>query len=140
MREWLSTVANDRLPELAVALGLGIGLATLADHVARVPVAVLAQHAGRDPSGQDPEILGLLDLFSAPYFLNVSIGGTIVAYGQVLSALLAFGLVGIIAWLVVRRRDRALGECPFCASRIPYESTHCAYCGSAVAPGEPSLD
>jgi hypothetical protein len=38
---------------------------------------------------------------------------------------------------IVRRRDRELGECPLCASRIPYESTHCTYCGSGVTPGEP---
>ena len=49
----------------------------------------------------------------------------------------ALGLVALVGVLVTRRRDRVLGECPFCASRIPYASTHCAYCGSGVNPGEP---
>jgi len=96
-------------------------------------VSVLAQHVGNDPSGDD----GLLNLFYGPYDLNFTVGDTVVVYGQVLVSALTIGLIGLAAVPVLRRRNRELGECPFCASRIPYESTHCAYCGSAVAPGEP---
>jgi len=50
---------------------------------------------------------------------------------QQLRALLAHGGTALLAVVF------ALGACPFCASRIPYDSTHCAYCGSGLAPGEP---
>jgi large-conductance mechanosensitive channel len=136
MRDWLASLSRGRALDLALALALGSALATLAEKLADVPVTALAQNFGRDPFDDDT-VLELLNLFSAPYYLNVSLGRTVIAYGPVLSALLALGLVALAAVVVVRRRDRVLGECPFCASRIPYESTHCAYCGSSVAPGEP---
>lgn len=135
MRDWLSSLASDRLPEIAVALALGYGLVLLADSLVQVPVSVLAQHFGRNPYGDDQELLGIVDATS-PYYLNFSIGDTYVAYGPILVAAFAMGVVGLTAWVVVRRRDRVLGECPFCASRIPYQSTHCAYCGSGIERGE----
>jgi hypothetical protein len=137
MRDWLASLTSERVPEVVIALALGYALASLADQVARVPVAVLATHVGRVPDAEDDGVLGLVDLFSGPHFLYFDVGGTRIVYGLVLSQLLVLGLVGLATWLVVRRRDRALGECPFCASRIPHESTHCAYCGSGVAPGDP---
>jgi hypothetical protein len=137
MRDWLSSLTSDRVPEIAIALALGYALVTLAEHIVRVPMAVLAQNFGRGVEDDDTEIQGLLDLFTAPYLLNFSIGDTYVAYGPVVASALVLGLVALVAWFVIRRRNRELGECPFCASRIPYESTHCAYCGSGVEPGEP---
>jgi large-conductance mechanosensitive channel len=137
MRDWLSSLSSDRVPEVAVALALGYAFVTLVDTFVRVPVSVLAQRVGDDPYDEDDSVFGLVDLVSEPYSLNFSIGKTVVAYGPVLVAVLALGLVALVGVLVTRRRDRVLGECPFCASRIPYESTHCAYCGSGVAPGEP---
>ena len=137
MRDWLSTLASDRVPDVAVALALGYVVVLFADSVVHVPVSVLAQHFGRNPFDEEQELLGIVDETS-PYYLNFSVGSTSVSYGPILVAALALGVVGLVAWLVMRRRDRTLGECPFCASRIPYESTHCAYCGSGVAPGEPA--
>jgi len=137
MREWLSSLSVDRLPEVALVVAAGYAFATLADDVARLATSVLAQHLGSDPSGGGDSVLGLVDLFSAPYYLSFSIGDTVVVYGGVVSSALALGLVAVGAMLIARRRDRELGECPFCASRIPYESTHCAYCGSGVAAREP---
>ncbi len=94
--------------------------------------SVLAQQVGRNPGGENGSALGFVNLFSAPYYLYVKVGDTFIVYGGALSALLTLGLVGVVGWLVVRRGDAELGECPFCASRIPHESTHCAYCGSAI--------
>jgi hypothetical protein len=99
-------------------------------------VSILAQHIGDDPFSDSEAISDLVNLFSGPYYLNFTIGGTVIAYGPLLAAALGLGVIALLAWFVVRLRDRVLGECPFCASRIPYESTHCAYCGSGVAPGE----
>lgn len=136
MRDWLASVWAARLPEVALGLAFGYALVTLADNIVRIPVSILAQHAGRHPSGEDDTVLGLVDLFTEPYHLNFDVGGTVVVYGEPLAATLSLGLVGLAAWLVVRRRDRELGICPFCASRIPYESTHCAYCGSGISPAD----
>jgi hypothetical protein len=136
MRNWLSSLSSDRVLEVALALALGYALVTLLDSVARLPVSVLAQHVGRYPFAEGNEALGLVDLFSEPFLLNFSVGETVIAYGPVLAEALALGLVALVAWYVVRRRDGVLAECPSCASLIPRESTHCAYCGSSVAPGE----
>ena len=135
VRDWLSSLTTDRVPELALALAVGYALSILADNITRVLVSALTQNVGRNPYA-DSETLGL-DLFAAPYYLYFTVGGTVIVYGQLLSALVAFALVALAAVLVIRRHDRALGECPLCASRIPHESTHCAYCGSRVSPSEP---
>jgi large-conductance mechanosensitive channel len=136
MRDWFASLVRGRVLDLALALALGIALATLAETLAAIPTSALVQNVGRNPYEEGGTVLGLFDLFTAPYYLNFSVGGTVIAYGQAFAALLALGLVALTAVFVVRRRDRVLGECPFCASRIPYESTHCAYCGSGVTPGE----
>lgn len=137
MRGWLASLVQGRTLEIGLALALGYAAVTLAEATTSIGVSTLAQHVGRDPFGDEEAISGVLDLFAGPYYLNFSIGNTAIIYGQLLSAAIVLGLVALAAVYVVRRRDRALGVCPFCASRIPYESTHCAYCGSSVAPGEP---
>ena len=135
MRRWLSSLAVGRLPELALALAAGYAIWSLVEDVADVAVNVLAQRIGRDPTGESGTVHDLLSLFSnATYFLNFSIGSTVIFYGPTLSATLALGLILLVGVFVVRRRDRELGVCPFCASRIPYHSTHCAYCGSGLEP------
>lgn len=137
MRSWLAWLVRERLTDIALAIALGTALVKLAETLTNVFVSALAQNVGRNPYAEDDSILGLIDLFSAPYYLNFSLGGTIIAYGQVLSAVIVIGLLTLAAVAVVRRRDHELGVCPFCASRIPYESRHCAYCGLGVSPGEP---
>jgi hypothetical protein len=133
VREWLSSLTLGRVPELALALAAGYAAWSLAGGIAHSAVHVLAQHVGRFPSDEEGTVLGLLNLFSAgPYVLNFSLGGTVVVYGEVLSATLALGLVLLAGLGIVRWRNRKLGVCPFCASRIPHESTHCAFCGSGV--------
>lgn len=137
MRSWLTWLVRERLTDIALALALGTALLTLAETLTNVFVSALAQHVGRNPYAEDGSVTGLFDLFSGQYYFNVSLGGTVIVYGQVLSAVTVLGLLALVAVVVVRRRDRELGVCPFCASRIPHESRHCAYCGSSVTPGEP---
>jgi large-conductance mechanosensitive channel len=127
MREWLTALTRGRVLELALALAFGTTLATFATTLVDIPVSALAQHVGRSP---------FEDVLFAPYSLNFSLGKTVIVYGETLEALLSLGLLALVAMIIVRRRDRVLGVCPFCASRIPHESKHCAYCGSGVAPGE----
>lgn len=133
MGNWLVWLARGRALELAIAVALGYAAAKLADNVASIPALVLAQHVSDDEG-----VLGMLNLFSGGlYLLNFKLGSTVIFYGEVLASAIGLGLVVLVGLMVVRMRDRELGVCPFCASRIPYESTHCAYCGSGVALGEP---
>jgi len=138
MASWLPSLVRGRILEIAVAVGLGYAIARLADTLALVPVGVLAQHVATDPYFGDDRSLDPQSLYSIGiYLLNFEIAGTLIFYGDVLATALTLGFVTLVAVLVVRRRDHDLGVCPFCASRIPHESTHCAYCGSGVASGEP---
>jgi hypothetical protein len=137
MRSWVASLTRERVLDVALALALGTALVSLAQELADALVSVLSQHPGRSPYEGDDTILGLIDARTAPYYLNFSLGGTVIAYGFVLSGLLVLGLLGLAGVAVIRRRDRMLGVCPFCASRIPHESRHCAYCGSSLAPSEP---
>jgi hypothetical protein len=135
VRAWLASLARGRSLEFALALALGYALFTVAESVASIATDLLAQHLGRAPGFYgDLEGGYPVDLFTAPLFFNFEIAGTTFFYGPVLSALIAFGLVLLTGLYVVSRRDRELGTCPHCASRIPHESTHCAYCGSGIAP------
>jgi hypothetical protein len=137
MFDRLAELARRRGLEIAVAVALGTALVAVADALTGAAMSVAAEHVGRSPFDETPAGQFPIDPGSAPAFFNFEIGSTVVFYGGVVSASAALGLVAFVALIVVRRRDRELGACPFCASRIPYESTHCAYCGSAVAPGEP---
>jgi len=137
VRAWMSSVVHERLVEIALAIALGYATVTLAFELSNVAVGVLAQHVGRDPYGGRT---GTLDLFTAqPFFLNFNIGKTVIVYGDALAQVITLGLVALAGLVIVRRRDRELGVCPYCASRIPYASTTCAFCASAVEPGEPSV-
>jgi hypothetical protein len=135
MGSWLSWLIRERLLDVALALALGTAGAAFAEALVGVPISALVQNIGRYP-GEDGDIIGLLDLFSAPYYLNFSIGGTVIAYGHVLATSLTLGVLVLASVVIVRRSRRVLGTCPFCASVIPLESTHCAFCGSGVSPVE----
>lgn len=133
MGNWLVWLVRGRALELAIAVSLGYAAAKLADNVASIPALVLAQHVS-DEEG----VLGMLNLFSGGlYLLNFKLGSTVIFYGEVLASAIGLGLVVLVGLMVVRMRNREFGVCPFCASRIPYKSSHCAYCGSGVAPSEP---
>ena len=136
MREWVSSLGTARLPEIAFAIAFGTALASLAGSLANVVIRVLAEYASHVPSDATEEAEDLLFAFPSADLLNFELGGTVIVYGHLLQATLAFGLVLLAAFLVVRGRDRVLSICPHCASRIPHESTHCAYCGSSIAPAE----
>ena len=130
MRNWIALLLRDRALELAAALSLGYAFARLAEALTAIPVTTLAQHVP-----DEGNVLDLANLFSGGiYLLNFQIGSTVIFYGQILSSTLALCLVLVLAWLLVKIRDGRLGICPFCSSRIPHESRHCAYCGSAVEP------
>ncbi len=135
MRAWLAFITRNRLLEIALALALGTAALQVAESVSAIAVTALSQHVGRNPYGEGFE--DVEPVYFGAAGLNFSVADTVVIYGQFLVEGLTLGFIALAAIWVIRRRDRELGECPFCASRIPYESTHCAYCGSGVSPGEP---
>jgi large-conductance mechanosensitive channel len=131
-RSWVAALARGRVLEIALALALGYAAVRLASEVGNVVAIGIAQHV--ENPVEDGTVLGLENLFTTGvYLLNFEIAGTVFFYGEVLAAAIALLLVSVGGAFVVRARNRVLGECPFCASRIPYESTHCAYCGSTLA-------
>jgi large-conductance mechanosensitive channel len=138
-RGWLEWLTRRRLVELSVGLALGSAAASLADRVSDVVVQMLAQNAGRNPfpdAGQGGAVLGLANVVSAPYFLNFRVGGTLIIYGDALSAALALALLAGAGWLLIRHAERALTPCRFCAARIPHSATRCAICGSTLETAE----
>lgn len=129
MAALLRRLVQGRGLEWALALALGYALITLARAIADVATSTLAQNVRHDPAIDEQSLF-----YSGVYLLNFHIGATVVFYGPILAAALALALLGVFGRFVVRARDRQLGECPFCASRIPHASTHCAYCGSSIEP------
>lgn len=133
MSGWLAWLVKGRSLELGCALALGYAMSLVAKNIAEVPALALAQQIE-----EDADVLDLLNLFSSGlYLLNFEIASTVFFYGDVLASALALALVVLVTLVVVKRRDRVLGTCPYCASLIPHESRHCAYCGSGIEPGEP---
>ncbi len=83
--------------------------------------------------------------------LSVTVHGSTILYGDVLTALLNFVIVAaVLFFLVIKPVNhlmRRLGrtpqedpsrECPECLSTVPEAATRCAYCTSAIAPLTPA--
>jgi large conductance mechanosensitive channel len=79
--------------------------------------------------------------------LHVTINGSQIQYGAVLTALLNFVIVAAVIFFVVIKPVNALmdrlgrtptedpvRECPECLSKVPDAATRCAYCTSALTP------
>ncbi len=136
-RAWMAWVTRLRLAHIAVALALGSAGASFADRLSDVVIQMLAQHIGRNPfGGESGSEVGLADVVSAPYFLNFRIGGTLIVYGETLSAALSLALLCIAGLLVLRRAGKVFTACRFCAARIPRLAMRCAICGSSLEPAE----
>jgi large conductance mechanosensitive channel len=79
--------------------------------------------------------------------LHVTIHGSVITYGPVLTALLNFVIVAAVIFFLVIKPVNALmaklgrtpaeepvRECPSCLSKVPDLATRCAYCTSALTP------
>ena len=74
------------------------------------------------------------------------VGAPVLAYGQLINAILDFVIVAAVIFLVVRTANRlqrakeeppkapATRECPRCLSAIPTKATRCAHCTSEIEP------
>lgn len=79
--------------------------------------------------------------------LHVTINGSVITYGSVLTALLNFAIVAaVIFFLVIKPvnslmaklgrvpNEDPMRECPACLSKVPDQATRCAYCTSELTP------
>ncbi len=131
IREFKSFALRGNLLDLAVAVVLGLAFNTVVQSLVR---DVLLQLVAA--------------LFGRPNFdsLSVTINGTPIFYGRVLTALAYFLLVALALFFVVRAANRVLHprgapaeppktrECPYCFTPIALEATRCSACTSQVEP------
>ena len=79
--------------------------------------------------------------------LHVTLNGSAINYGSVLTALLNFVIVAAVIFFLVIKPVNALmarmgrtpseepmRECPECMSKVPDLATRCAYCTSTLTP------
>jgi large conductance mechanosensitive channel len=79
--------------------------------------------------------------------LHVTLHGSVISYGSVLTALLNFVIVAAVIFFLVIKPVNALmtrmgrtpseepvRECPDCLSKVPDQATRCAYCTSVLTP------
>ena len=79
--------------------------------------------------------------------LHVTLNGSAINYGSVLTALLNFVIVAAVIFFLVIKPVNALmarmgrtpseepmRECPECLSKVPVLATRCAYCTSVLTP------
>jgi len=79
--------------------------------------------------------------------LHVTVNGSVIHYGNVLTALLNFVIVAaVIFFLVIKPvnhlmkrlgrlpSEEPVRECPSCLSKVPDKATRCAYCTSDLVP------
>lgn len=68
-------------------------------------------------------------------------GAPVIRYGLFLNSIVAFLIVALALFLVIRQVNRflpkpaapaATRECPYCLSAIPLKSTRCAHCTAAL--------
>jgi large conductance mechanosensitive channel len=111
---------------ITVAVGLLIALAAF--ELVRAAVENLIM----------PAIFWLFGQSEYP-FLSFTIGNTEFAYGFVLSAAIAFGIVCLVVvplWKAQQRYDGASGtrDCPECLTPIPSAAKRCPECTALVTP------
>ena len=69
------------------------------------------------------------------------LGVPVIAYGQFVNEVIAFVIVALAVFIVVKQANRLkreeapatpMKECPFCASSIPAKATRCPHCTSTI--------
>jgi large conductance mechanosensitive channel len=69
--------------------------------------------------------------------MKVSIGPVQLGFGDLLSSLLNFAIIGFVAWriskMIAPPPSPAGKGCPFCKSQVDAAATRCAHCTSQLA-------
>lgn len=137
IKEFKEFLLRGNLLDLAVAVVVGAAFTGVVTALTRDIVTPLIK-----------AVFGGATQFSS---LSVTVHGSKIFYGDVLTALLNFVIVAaVLFFLVIKPVNhlmRRLGrtpqedpsrECPECLSTVPEAATRCAYCTSAIAPLTPA--
>ena len=140
LKEFRDFALRGNVLELAVAVVLGAAfgriVTSLVDDVLMPPIGLAF-------GGMDFREL-FFDLSRGGYATLAqaeAAGAPVIRYGQFLNTIVAFLIVALALFLVIRQVNRlivppvaapATRECPYCLSTIPLKATRCAHCGSAL--------
>lgn len=140
LKEFRDFALRGNVLELAVAVVLGAAfgriVTSLVDDVLMPPLGLVL-------GGMDFREL-FWDLAGGGYATLAqaeAAGAPVVRYGQFLNTIVAFLIVALALFLVIRQLNRlvappaapATRDCPYCLSSIPLKATRCAHCGSQLA-------
>jgi large conductance mechanosensitive channel len=138
-KEFRDFALRGNVLELAVAVVLGAAfgriVTSLVDDVLMPPIGLAF-------GGMDFREL-FFDLSRGGYATLAqaeAAGAPVIRYGQFLNTIVAFLIVALALFLVIRQVNRlarpvaapATRECPYCLSTIPLKATRCAHCSSAL--------
>jgi len=82
--------------------------------------------------------------------LTVPVGKTVISYGQVVNAVIAFIIIAAVVYFLLvapmgkitayiqRNKEAAERECPECLSLIPAKATRCKFCTAVIPPSSPA--
>jgi large conductance mechanosensitive channel len=147
LKEFRDFIARGNVVDLAVGIILGVAfgkiVTSLVEGVIMPPIGLLL---GRiDFSSL---FLVLDDANGIPRSLAEAKekGVPVIAYGQFITDVISFVIVGFVVFLLVKQVNRIKGsiespkpaaapatrDCPFCATAIPVRATRCPHCTSAL--------
>jgi large conductance mechanosensitive channel len=139
LKEFRDFALRGNVLELAVAVVLGAAFGRI---VTSLVDDVLMPPLGLALGGMDFREL-FFDLSRAGYATLAqaeAAGAPVIRYGQFLNTIVAFLIVALALFLVIRQLNRVVArpaapatrECPYCLSTIPLKATRCAHCSSAL--------
>jgi large conductance mechanosensitive channel len=140
LKEYRDFIARGNVLDLAVAVIIGAAfgkiVSSLVEGVIMPPIGLLLGKVDFsdliiDLSGQHPATLAEAKAKGLP----------VIAYGAFLNDVIAFFIVALVIFLIVkavnrRKRDEAAApttkDCPYCLSPIPIAATRCSGCTSEL--------
>lgn len=145
LQEFRDFIARGNVVDLAVAVIIGAAFGKI--------VTSLVEGILMPPIGL---ITGRIDFASMFYVLDKSkgipvslaeakaAGIPVIAYGQFINELIAFLIIALVVFIIVKRVNRLWSgepadaeepttkDCPFCVSAIPLKATRCPQCTSEL--------
>jgi large conductance mechanosensitive channel len=127
LRDFKAFLLRGNLLDLAVAFILGVAFAAVVTAFANIVLSFVAAIFGASTSFDK---------------LTFTLNGAKIPYGKFLTALLAFLILAVALFAIVRFYQRlnppppsATTPCPYCKSSIPIGATRCPNCTSDLAEG-----
>ena len=133
IKEFKEFLLRGNLLDLAVAVVMGVAFTAVVAAITKGIITPLIR-----------AIFGGKTQFDS---LHVTLNGSVISYGKVLTELLNFVIVAaVIFFLVIKPvnslmarmgrtpSEEPMRECPECMSKVPDLATRCAYCTSVLTP------